>query len=115
MKLQEQLNQLLDLIEKGMTALEIRKAMKLTKASFERLCFQLFQVEKRFIEIPGWDESSIPNRKLTKSGLQIPAAMLEETFPLDSEFRMEKHDDKIVLTLVTEPESDPEEQEGGGD
>jgi len=104
------IDKLRQLVQEGKSAEQIKQELgNISTARMEQLIFRAYSgTGKPVPMVAGLEPKRSENHKLNRSGLNLPAKKLEDKFPLGSEFQMEKHDDRIVLTLVTKSGTDQE-------
>ena len=96
------MEQLYNLAKEGKNAAEIMQQISeiKSKGRLEQLLYRLSIERKEVITVPGLSEQDIRDRKVTKTGIHIPATLLDSEHIVGTVFRFETHDDKIVLNLI---------------
>ncbi len=72
------------------------------KGRLEQLLFRLFRDKGEVRDVSGLSEADIRNRTVTKTGINIPASLLDSKHIEGTVFRFESHDDKIVLSRINQ-------------
>ena len=94
-------NKLHKLVKEGKSAPEIMKALKINlKQSLKSALFDLSVEKNEVLKVSGMKTRTVGNRKITKTGINVPLAQLKDHFKIGDEFEMEISKDKIVLAKV---------------
>ena len=92
---------LYNLVKEGKSAPEIMKALNINlKQSLKSALFDLSVEKNEVLKVSGMETRTVGNRKITKTGLSIPLAQLQDHFGIGDEFEMDIGKDKIVLAKV---------------